>query len=148
MGNHPQSITPYILFIKDMKNITQNMKTQKQCVLCVGGGWFLVFFCFVFWGDFFVLFCFVLEKDSFTALPGKEGHSGLLLSKTMCPLCVFCFEKKSENSGRLKRRQDRHTRWNGLNLFCHTRNTLHHRSSSIYTMKLRPDKPIVSGECI
>lgn len=57
MGNHPRSITPYILFIKDMENITQNMKTQKQCVLW-GGGWFLVFFCFVFWGDFFVLFCF------------------------------------------------------------------------------------------
>ena len=97
MGNHPRSITPFLLFIKDMKNITQNMKTQKQCVFCV---WGLVF-CFLlfrFLGRFFcfVLFCFVLEKDSFTALPGKEGHSGLLLSKTMCPLCVFCFEKNQK----------------------------------------------------
>ena len=26
-----------------------------------------------------------VEKDSFIALPGKGGHSGLLPSKTMCP---------------------------------------------------------------
>ena len=26
-----------------------------------------------------------VEKNSFTALPGKGGHSGFLFSKTVCP---------------------------------------------------------------
>lgn len=132
MGNHPRSITPYILFIKDMENITQNMKTQKQCVLW-GGGLVSRFLLFRFLGRFF---CFVLfyRRIALLLCQAKRDTAGSCCRK-LCPLCVFCFEKKSENSGRLKRKQDRHTRWNGLNLFCHTRNTLHHRSSSICTMK-------------
>ena len=35
--------------------------------------------------NFFFLEAGKVEKDSFIALPGKEGHSAHLSQKTMCP---------------------------------------------------------------
>lgn len=73
MGNHPRSITPYILFIKDMENITQNRKTQKQCVLCVWGGLVSCFLLFRFLGRFFCFVLFCLREGQLYCFARQRG---------------------------------------------------------------------------
>ena len=42
-----------------------------------------------------------VEKNSFTALPGKGGHSGFLFSKTVCPNLGGFGEEFYSNGSRL-----------------------------------------------